>query len=170
MTRTMIIGNAGGGKSTLCKVISQVHGLPHLAIDQIQWEPDWTPVCSEKVGEIHDEWLKRRCWLIDGLGDWDLLAKRMDAADTIIFVDHPFHVHLWWATKRQVRSILFGRPDAPEGCRMFPVTFRMYAMMWRLHRVTRPQLLKEVRKRACTARVIHIRSPGQLAEFAANPV
>ncbi|MEM7270962.1 MAG: flagellar protein FlaR [Pseudomonadota bacterium] len=169
MTRAMIIGNAGGGKSTLCAAIAARHELPHLAVDQIQWGPGWSAVDPGEVEAIHETWLARDRWLIDSFGASDLVAARMDAADTIIFVDHPFRVHLWWATKRQVRSIFFGRDDAPVGCRMWPVTFRLYAMMLRFHRRARPWLKQEINRRADSARIIHIRSPKELAAFAADP-
>jgi hypothetical protein len=31
----MVIGNAGGGKSTMCKALSGAHALPYYAIDKI---------------------------------------------------------------------------------------------------------------------------------------
>jgi hypothetical protein len=53
---------------------------------------------------------------------------------------------------------------------MFPVTVRLYRMMWWLHREMRPKLIAAIEARRGTARIIHIRSPKELAEFAANPV
>ena len=52
---------------------------------------------------------------------------------------------------------------------MFPVTIRLYAMMWELHRQMRPKLIAAIEARRGAARIIHIRSPRQLAAFAANP-
>jgi hypothetical protein len=53
---------------------------------------------------------------------------------------------------------------------MFPVTVRLFKMMWRLHREMRPRLIAAIEARRGSARIIHIRSPKQLAEFTANPV
>jgi adenylate kinase family enzyme len=36
MTRVAVIGNAGGGKSTLCRTLSRARQLPLFPIDQIQ--------------------------------------------------------------------------------------------------------------------------------------
>ena len=37
--RLLILGNSGSGKSTLAKAMSERHGLPHLDLDIIVWEP-----------------------------------------------------------------------------------------------------------------------------------
>ncbi|GJL86811.1 MAG: ATPase AAA [Minwuia thermotolerans] len=170
MTRVMVIGNAGGGKSTMCAAICAVHGLPYAAIDRIQWQPGWVPTPPEEYAEQHSDLIAQDRWLIDGYGSWESVLARIDAADTIILVDHPILVHFWWATKRQVRSIFRGRPDGPEGCRMWPVTVRLYRMMWWLHRTMRPRLLAEINLHNRSKRIIRIRSPRELNAFARNPV
>ncbi len=170
MTRVMVIGNAGGGKSTMCQAVSAKHGLPYFTIDKIQWKPNWVPTAESEFIEAHENLLAEERWLIDGYGSWPSVERRLSAADTIIFVDHPIWVHYWWATKRQIKSLFFGRSDGPEGCPMFPVTIRLYKMMWWLHKEMRPKLLEAVYERAPDARIIHIRSPRELAEFASNPI
>ncbi|CAN7441184.1 flagellar protein FlaR [Rhizobium rhizogenes] len=169
MTRVMVIGNAGGGKSTMCRVLSTAHALPYYAIDRIQWKPNWVQASRSEFIASHEAWLSQERWLIDGYGSWDSVQRRMDMADTIVFVDHPIWVHYWWASKRQVKSLFLGRPDGPEGCRMFPVTIRLFKMMWSLHRDMRPKLLVALEAHRGHARIIHIRSPKQLAAFASDP-
>ena len=53
---------------------------------------------------------------------------------------------------------------------MFPVTIRLYKMMWWLHREMRPKLLNAIQARREHTHIIHIRSPKELAEFISNPV
>jgi adenylate kinase family enzyme len=166
----MVIGNAGGGKSTMCRALSSVHALPYYAVDKIQWKPNWIRTPEPEFTNAHEALLSQERWLIDGYGSWSSVMRRISAADTIIFVDHPIRVHFWWAAKRQIKSIFVGRPDGPEGCPMFPVTVRLFKMMWRLHREMRPRLIAAIEARRGSARIIHIRSPKQLAEFTANPV
>ena len=170
MTRVMVIGNAGGGKSTMCRAICSAHRLPYFAIDQIQWNPKWAPTPEPEYTEAHEKLLSQERWLIDGYGAWTSVERRLEEANTIIFVDHPIWVHFWWATKRQFKSLFVGRPNGPEGCPMFPVTIRLYRMMWWLHREMRPRLLDAIEDRRGRARIIHIRSPKELAGFVSNPV
>lgn len=37
--RILIFGNSGSGKSTLARRLCEAHGLPHLDLDAIVWEP-----------------------------------------------------------------------------------------------------------------------------------
>ena len=37
--RVLVFGNSGSGKSTLARQLAQEHGLPHLDLDSIVWEP-----------------------------------------------------------------------------------------------------------------------------------
>ncbi len=170
MTRVMVIGNAGGGKSTMCRAICAAHGLPYFAVDKIQWKPNWVPTPEAEYSQAHEKLLAEKRWLIDGYGSWASVERRLCEADTIVLVDHPIWVHYWWATKRQIKAIFFGRPDGPEGCPMLPVTLRLYKMMWWLHRRMRPRLIEDINARRGHARIIHIRSPRELARFVARPV
>lgn len=165
MTKVMVIGNAGGGKSTVCGRLCLTLGLPYFAIDKIQWRPGWIQTPADEFERTHDEIISKERWLIDGYGSWDSVLRRMDAADTIIVIDHAIWVHYWWATKRQVKSLFVGRSDGPSGCPMWPVTLRLYRMMWWLHKIQRPMLLAEAEARAKDKRYIHIRSPFELELF-----
>lgn len=166
----MVIGNAGGGKSTLGRAVQATYDLPLLEVDRIQWQPGWHPAPENEVRATLADWQARERWIIDGYGPWEQVEARMAVCDTIIFVDHPFHIHLWWATKRQIKSLFAPRPDGPPDCPMWRMTFRLYAMMWRLHRNTRPMLIQLIQSRPTVARLIHITSPTQLNAFLANPV
>lgn len=165
-----MIGNAGGGKSTMCNVLCAVHELPYHAIDHIQWKPGWHQTPEDEYNRAHDSLISSDRWLLDGYGSWDSVLRRMDAADTIIVVDHPIWIHYWWATKRQIKSFFVGHVDGPSGCPMWPVTLRLYKMMWWLHKVQRPSLLEEAESRSIDKRYIHISSPSALERFVSNPV
>ena len=165
MTRVAVIGNAGGGKSTLCREISAELGLPYHPIDKIQWLPGWNMLPEDEFHKRHEILISQEKWIIDGFGPWSDIERRFDAADTIIFVDHPFWRHLYWATKRQMRSVFLGRQDGPEGCPMLPVTIKLYRMMWRLHREMRPKLIAAIEERRAGRTIVSIRSLDELARF-----
>lgn len=168
MTRVAVIGNAGGGKSTLSRALSRARSLPYIAVDRMQWLPGWVAAPDEAFRAAHDAVLAREAWIIDGFGPWESVEKRFDAADTIVVVDLPFARHLWWAAKRQLVSVVRGREDGPPGCPMFPVTFRMFRMMWWIHREQRPKLLAAIATRRMNKSVFHLRSVRELAAFEAH--
>ncbi|WP_404944052.1 hypothetical protein [Rhizobium rhizogenes] len=50
----MVIGNAGGGKSTMCRALSAVQTLPYYAIDKIQWKPNWVQASQSEFTASHE--------------------------------------------------------------------------------------------------------------------
>ena len=165
MTRVAVIGNAGGGKSTLCRALSTARHLPFFPVDHWQWKPGWIPAPYEEVKARHDDILARERWIIDGWGPHDLIMARFAAADTIILVDHPLAIHYWWAIKRQVVSIFSPSPDTPDGCGLLPMTWPLLKMIWDIHYHARPQLLAMVNQYRTEKHVFHIRSPHELQAF-----
>ncbi|NTF88715.1 hypothetical protein G6L46_16415 [Agrobacterium rhizogenes] len=55
----MVIGNAGGGKSTMCGALSAAHTLPYYAIDKIQWKPNWVQASPSEFATSHEAWLSQ---------------------------------------------------------------------------------------------------------------
>ena len=64
--RIAIIGNAGGGKSTLARELGQILNLPVTHVDSIQYQSGWrrTPdeECDQRLSAIASE----DRWIIDG--------------------------------------------------------------------------------------------------------
>lgn len=168
MTRVAVIGNAGGGKSTLCRELSCARQLPYFPVGKMQWRPGWKPVPPDEFAVAHSALLARQSWIIDGFAPWQEVERRLDLADTIVLVDHPLWHHYWWATKRQIASVFRSRPDGPEGCPMWWVTLQLYRMMWRVHRDLRPTLPSAIERRRQTKQIFHLRSPRELAKFRAQ--
>ncbi len=49
MTRVAVIGNGGGGKSTMCRQLSRALNIPCYTIDKIQWKPGWQRTPEEDI-------------------------------------------------------------------------------------------------------------------------
>jgi adenylate kinase family enzyme len=168
MQRIAVIGNAGGGKSALCRKLSQALDIPLFPIDRMQWKPGWVAAPYVEIQAQHDLVLAQEAWILDGWGPWDLIEQRFQAADTIIFVDHPLLVHYWWSIKRQLACIFTPRVNGPEGCPMLPVTGRLLKMIWRIHYQLRPRLVELIERQRADKQVIHITSPQDLHRFIAR--
>ena len=165
MTKIALLGNAGGGKSVLCKALGETKGLPIYQLDKLQWNPGWVPTPQDDFDVRHDSILKEERWIIDGVASLGSIEKRLKAADTIIFVDHPLWVHYWWAAKRQFMCLFRERPDFVEGCPMLPKTWELNKMIWQIHKHLRPVLLDLIVRNSEGKRVFYIRSPKELAQF-----
>jgi len=169
MQRIAIVGNAGGGKSTLARRLSTALGLPLYEVDGLQWRPGWTPAPADEIASAHARWLAQPAWIIDGWGGWPAMRARFERADTVVLVDFPLAVHYAWALKRQALAALGRSPHwPPPGCRALPITGRLLRLMWRIHVHMRPQLLALVEAQRDDRRVVHLRSPGALERFAGS--
>ncbi len=160
-----VIGNAGGGKSTLCTRLSRALNIPVYMIDKIQWKPGWVYEAQEIVIKQHELILAQDSWIIDGWGPWEAIEARFKVADTIIFVDFPLYIHYWWSFKRQFMCLFRPRPDGPDGCPMLPVTWRLVKTIWYVHTQARPRLLALLETFRVSTQVIEIRSPRELRSF-----
>jgi adenylate kinase family enzyme len=165
MKRIAVIGNAGGGKSTLCRKLSKALDVPLYVIDKLQWKPGWIPADLKELLPKHNEIIARETWVIDGWGTEEMLKSRFERADTIILVDHSLWLHYWWSAKRQIKSVFGAYDDGPEGCPMLPVTWRLVKLIWAIHHQTMPHLREVIRDFGDRKRIIHIRSPRDLKQF-----
>ncbi len=166
MLRIAIIGNAGGGKSVLARKLGDALDLPVYHFDDLQWQPRWTRKPEEEIRETHDNWVDSSGWIIDGWGSWSLLGQRFEVADTILFVDFPILIHYWWAAKRQFKALLKSDQGwPPEGCLAFPVTGRLFKLIWYVHTEMRPHLVELIDQYAKDTRIVHLKSPHAMNLF-----
>lgn len=165
MKRVAVFGNAGGGKSTLAKALSKRSRLPLFALDQLCWDAGGGAVPPEIYRQRHADILLRDEWVIDGYGDLQTTWQRLAAADTLVFLDLPLPLHLWWVTKRFFKG-LFVLPEGwPQGSPMLSSTLRGYQVLWLCHRRLTPKYRTYVQSAASTRTVHHLRSPAEIKQF-----
>jgi adenylate kinase family enzyme len=140
MTRIMVIGNAGNGKTTLCKKLGARLGIEVFHVDSLQWQPGWRRTPVEEFTRTHDDILKRERWIVDGFGPGDSIERRAAAADTIIFSDYPLWRSYLWAYKRQIEYAFRPRPELPPDCPMLPKSWELAQVMWLVHKQYRPRI------------------------------
>jgi adenylate kinase family enzyme len=102
--RVVIVGSTGSGKSTLASVIGARRGIPHIELDGLHWEANWTEATDEVFRARVAEAVAGDSWVVDGNYHHvrDLIWPR---ADTIIWLDYAFHIvawRLWWRTLHRV--------------------------------------------------------------------
>lgn len=67
--RVLVFGNSGSGKSTLAQQLAQEHGLPHLDLDSIVWEPGQIAVLRPPAAiaaSLSEFLAENRRWVIEG--------------------------------------------------------------------------------------------------------
>jgi len=147
----VVFGRGGSGKSTLCRRLGDMTGLPVIELDTIYWNNNLDVLSS-------DEWTRRQMnivdadkWILDGdLGPNDVLEPRLARADTVVIVDTPLLVCIWRAFRRGNRRI----------------DFWMWVLMWR--RKYGPMIMRDVQKFAPLARCITLTNKQDIQSWLAN--
>lgn len=167
MNKVAVIGNAAGGKTTLCKKLALSKQLSLHEVDKIQLNPGWQLKPEDDTRHRLTVLHTSGKWIIDGWGPWDCIAHRFEEADTIILIDFPLWVHLWWAAKRHIRALLLPWTlDTPEGCDRRTLTPRhTLRMMIFINRKQMPRLRTLVEAQKQHKDVFHITSPKHLRDF-----
>jgi adenylate kinase family enzyme len=49
MLRVVILGNSGGGKSTLARHLAERRGFRHVEIDRLLWQHGWVTVARQEI-------------------------------------------------------------------------------------------------------------------------
>ena len=108
MQKVLVIGCSGAGKSTFARRLRDRTGLPLYYLDRLWHKPDRTHITREEFDRVLAEWLARPAWIIDG--DYSrTLPQRLEACDTVFFLDFPLEVCLAGVENRRGAQ----RPDMP---------------------------------------------------------
>jgi SAM-dependent methyltransferase/adenylate kinase family enzyme len=89
MRRVLVFGNAGSGKTTLAAALRRDHGLAHLDLDTLAWQPTSPPVRrhpADSGRDIRAFTARHDAWVIEGCYA-DLLALLLDHATEVVFMN-----------------------------------------------------------------------------------
>ena len=141
--RIAVIGNGGGGKSTLSKRMAKRWRLPRTEVDDLQFALDsWERVPVEQVTQRLRAIQQGPRWLIDGFGPLDVIQERLALADRVVFIDLPLWQHYTWAAERLIAS---HQGAKPMGNRPPQDTATLFQIIWRVHQEIRPLFLEWTR-------------------------
>ena len=130
MTRIVIIGNAGGGKSSLARKLALGRGLRHVEIDRLLWEEGWKLASTGSYTHQHDNIIASDGWVIDGLGQQASIPRRIARATEVILIDMPLWMHFWLAAERQTAWATGTLDHTPGGILQMPPTRDLFRSIW----------------------------------------
>lgn len=112
MEKITIIGSGGSGKSTLAKKLGEKLGIEVFYLNKIWWINDKDHISDEEFLKIQKKIIKDNdSFIFDGYYP-DTLDLRLEASDTIIFLDFPPVTNLKRSVKRSLTEKNTG--DAPS--------------------------------------------------------
>lgn len=170
--RIVVIGVTGSGKTTLAQQLARRLGYPHVELDALHWDANWTMAPDDVFRERIAQALGGPVWVTDGN-----YSKARDLtwgrADTIIWLDYPLVVNLWRLTRRNI-SRVFRRTELWNGNRetfasQFLSRNTLYLYALKKHGKNRreyPSLFAEAQY--AHLRVIRLRSPRATARWLAS--
>ena len=147
MERVAVVGNAGGGKSTVARALATRHGLPYVEIDALLWRDGWQRAPEDEYEAAHTRVIAEPRWAIDGLGRLESLAARLARASEIVLIDLPLWMHFWLAAERQIAWAKGEIAHPPGGAREMPPTEDLFRTIFEIDRDWMP----EVRRLAAAA-------------------
>ena len=116
--------------------------------------------------KIQNDLVKKESWIIDGNygGTMDI---RLNAADTIIFLDIPRTICVYRAFKRMLQYRNKTRPDMGEGCEE-RFSFEFFKWIWEYPKTKRPKILDRLKQLSKEKEVIILKSPKEVENYIEN--
>jgi adenylate kinase family enzyme len=167
MSRIVILGNAGGGKSTLARQLAEKRGLQHVEIDRILWQDGWILTPPDVYALKHEQLIFEDAWVLDGLGSLNSIPARLARATEIILIDMPLWMHFWLAAERQMAWMSGNLEHAPGGISAAPPMRELFRTMWDVDQGWMPTLRELCAEAKVQGKLlVQLRSVDQLNAFA----
>ncbi len=93
MKKIIVIGCPGSGKSTFSRTLHKMTGIPLFHLDMMYWNSDRTTVDKAVFRERLSNTIQKDEWIIDG-NYGSTIELRLQACDTVVFLDYPLDVCL----------------------------------------------------------------------------
>jgi len=150
--------------------------IPHLELDSVYHQADWTPLPDGEFLSVVDEFTGRDRWIIDGnynsTGVLDLAWSR---ADTVVWLDPPKRVVMGGVTRRTLRrgarreELWNGNRESLWGLTKWDPEENIIRWAWTRFEPTRSRYEKRMIDRQWShLEIIHLRTRPEVRAFLQN--
>ncbi|WP_172380981.1 AAA family ATPase [Vibrio sp. Vb339] len=158
MRKIIIMGCSGSGKSTLARKLGGLLDLPVYHLDNLYWKPNWVKPDKSSWLELQDNLLSEPSWIVEG-NYQSTIQKRLDACDTVIFLDVNRFSCIYRVIKRRIYQS--NRPDLAEGCDD-KLDITLLKFIWNYNRNFKKTNLAALNRLPSTKRVFVVKSAREL--------
>jgi adenylate kinase family enzyme len=166
MKKIVLVGSSGSGKSTLARQLGEMLSIDVYHLDAIFWKPGWIATPKDEQKAVQEELVNRDSWIIDG-NYGGTMTIRLEAADTIIFVDLSKWICIFRVLKRRFQYRNIKRTDMAEGCEE-RINFKFLRWVWDYPTKQKPKIVDNLRRLSKEKKVIVLRSRSDVREFLAS--
>ena len=163
MKRILVIGCCGAGKSILSCALGEKLHLPVVHLDRLFWLPGWRERPAPEFDALLEKELARDQWIIDG-NYGRTLARRLESADTVIFLRCSRLRCLAGVLLRRLRYSGRNRPELDPGCPE-KIDLPFLRFIWNYERVTAPKMEECLAVRPPECRLIRLFSRREAEDF-----
>ena len=165
MKKVAVFGKPGSGKSTISKALALATGIELHQLDSIVYKANGEFVEREVFDLAHDNIINSESWIIDGFGPLGSFNTRLEAADTLVYIDLPYPISYWFVTKRMLKG-LFVKPEGwPDGSSVIKGTIQSYKTLKLCPKFWNDDFRLRLEIRAKEKEVHIIRSVSELNNF-----
>lgn len=163
MEKIVIIGASGAGKTTLARELGALLGIKVYHLDRLFWDRHWREKDRETRIDILQKLVMEKQWIIEGTY-FGSSQPKLEAADTIIFLDIPLWLCLLHVFIRHYHYRQRSRRDLPDGCKdklRLPYLGKLLLFPLR----DRREIIQKLRSYEPSKQIIRLRSSKDVADF-----
>jgi adenylate kinase family enzyme len=166
--RISVVGTTGSGKTTVAREIAARLQIPHIQLDALYWDRDWTGVPDEVFRERITAAIAEDQWVADG--NYSRMRSLVwGRANTVVFLDYAYFRVFWQLLKRTIqrglrKEVMWGHNRETLGKAFFS---RDSILLWMLKTYRRnskkyPALFKK--PEYAHLEVVHLRTARETEE------
>lgn len=161
MSKIIVIGCPGAGKSTFSRKLSEVTGIKLHYLDMLWHKPDKTNISREEFDIGLEKIMANESWIIDG-NYTRTLEARLKECDTVFLLDYPLEICLEGAASRIGKE----RVDLPWTEDEFDEEFKQYIIDF--SRDNLPEIYELLDKYRDTKKIIIFKSRNEADDYLEN--
>lgn len=165
MKKIAVFGKPGSGKSTMSKALASATGIQLYQLDSIVYKKNGEQVERKTFDEAHQNILSSDSWIIDGFGPMDSFNKRLEAADTLVYIDLPYLTSYWFVTKRLLKGLVVKPEGWPDGSSVLKGTLESYKVLRLCPKFWNDDFMRRLREKSNSKTVYIIRTVAELNDF-----
>ncbi len=165
MTRIIIIGNGGTGKSTLGEKLGKILNLKVTHLDKMTYKPGWIRVDEGEFRKQLSEIISERNWIVEGWSYHSTLRMRLEASTIIIYLKYSIFICYRNALLRHIKYFYRQNPYDPPDSPILKKTNKMIKAMWKVYKEYEPQLQEMLKEFESEKRILVFENRNELNRF-----